>query len=212
MSTISERLILILKEKNLKPADLARILSKSKGNIANLLKGDIKPGSDFLELLAEKLEININWLLTGTGSMLIEAKPPGQNVYKIPFRKNIRASAGAGCYVYDELEIEYIDVYDNEVKRLNINIKESDFIEVSGDSMYPFLNDRDKILVDKSKTAVIDGKIYVIRESDRIIVKRIQKVPKGIKVISDNKEYSTYDLAEDYTICGQVLLLRRDLA
>ena len=129
---------------------------------------------------------------------------------KFPLIKNIRASAGTGCYVYNEHETEIYEIPETMIKNINVNINESDFIIVSGDSMFPYLNNGDKILVDKSKTTIIDGKLYVIRESDRIIVKRVQKLPEGIRVISDNKEFKPYTLKEDFRICGQVLLIIRE--
>lgn len=76
MKTIPERLNIILKKKSLKPADLARILGKSKGNITNILKGDVKPGAEFLFLLNQNLGVSIDWLLTGKGNMFIEEENP----------------------------------------------------------------------------------------------------------------------------------------
>jgi len=72
---IFERLKLVLIEKNLRPADLAHILKKSQGNIASILKGNVKPSSDFLTLLQEKLDININWILSGDGEMSLYNPP-----------------------------------------------------------------------------------------------------------------------------------------
>lgn len=71
MSEISEKLILILKEKELKAVNLAEILGKSSGYVSNILNGDNNPGIEVLTLLNEKLNVNINWLLTGKGSMFI---------------------------------------------------------------------------------------------------------------------------------------------
>lgn len=42
-------------------------------------------------------------------------------------------------------------ISDADVKTLNLNTRESDFIFASGDSMYPTIFDGDKLLIDKSK-------------------------------------------------------------
>lgn len=69
MNTIPNRFKLLLETKGFKQADLARILGKSKGNIGDFIRGKSKPSAEFLSLLAEKLDVNINWLLTGKGKM-----------------------------------------------------------------------------------------------------------------------------------------------
>lgn len=69
---ISKRLSLVLKEKDMTRADLARTLGKSQGNIASIIKGEVKPGAEFLLLLYKKLNVNINWLLSGEGEMFLK--------------------------------------------------------------------------------------------------------------------------------------------
>lgn len=128
--------------------------------------------------------------------------------HKIPVRRNIHASAGNGCFVSDEQITEYIEIEDSEVKKLNLDVNNSDFIIASGDSMQNIIFDGDELLVDKSKTDIIDGKIYVIRQVDLIMVKRLQKLPDGIRVISDNKDYESYKLIfgqDDFQVCGRVI-------
>lgn len=56
-----------------------------------------------------------------------------------------------------------------------------------GDSMVPTIPDGSAIVIDKSRTTALDGKLYVIRIDDRLYVKRTQWLINGdLSLISDN--------------------------
>lgn len=61
------RLKEIRKEKNLTQKQLAAILATSSGYISEIESGKKMPGGEFFLMLKRKLNININWLLTGEG-------------------------------------------------------------------------------------------------------------------------------------------------
>jgi len=52
--------------------------------------------------------------------------------------------------------------------------------EARGDSMEPYLFDRDMIMIDTGKTAVRDGKVYVVVFEDEALVKQLFKQAGGI--------------------------------
>lgn len=46
------------------------------------------------------------------------------------------------------------------------------------------------------------------------MIKRVQQIPEGIRVISDNKEHEPYKLLygkDDFAICGRVLRIIKDV-
>ena len=69
--TIGERLKLIRQDKALTAKALANILNIPVRTIGGYERGENPPNEKFLTLLIEKLNININWLLTGCGNMYI---------------------------------------------------------------------------------------------------------------------------------------------
>jgi len=57
---------------SLKEMDLA--LNRKQGYLSNYINQKSMLGGETLQFLADKYDININWLLTGKGSMLISDK------------------------------------------------------------------------------------------------------------------------------------------
>lgn len=58
----------------------------------------------------------------------------------------------------------------------------------SGDSMEPLIREGDTILIDKTDTKPIDGRVYVVGLGDSLMVKRIKAMPQGLMLCSDNTE------------------------
>lgn len=82
--------------------------------------------------------------------------------------------------------------------------------------MEPTINSKDTLLVDTSKNNPRDGQIYVIRSSDVLWVKRIQRQIDGsLSLISDNPTYAPMQLNlddhPDIQVIGQVVQISKDL-
>ena len=74
-------------------------------------------------------------------------------------------------------------------------------VSVEGDSMEPTLEENDLLLIDRQQTEFAREGIYVIRLDDMLMVKRLQRQPKGlIQIISDNFNYPPITLSDD---CGE---------
>lgn len=89
-------------------------------------------------------------------------------------------------------------------------------MRVTGDSMRPTLNDEDMVLVDESQKDVLEGKIYVVRIDDDIVVKRLGKKPGSLVLISDNRDlYSPLDVPihddANLAIVGRVIWMAREV-
>jgi len=66
-----ERLEILLKSRNLSPAQLADEIGIQRSGIYHIMKGRNKPGFDFITKLLEHFpEISADWLLMGKGSMV----------------------------------------------------------------------------------------------------------------------------------------------
>ena len=67
--SIGERLKFIRQDKKLTAKKLAEILNIPVRTIGGYESNENPPNEKFLKLLSEKLNVNINWLLTGYGSI-----------------------------------------------------------------------------------------------------------------------------------------------
>ena len=130
---------------------------------------------------------------------------------QIPFYE-ISASAGSGELVLSE-EMNSLVSFDTNFLRneLHVDPKQTFLMLVRGDSMTPTLNNNAVMMVNREIDGFSDG-IYVIRMDGSLIVKRLQVIPNGvIKVISDNKDYQTYEINKkdfesgDYELIGRVV-------
>jgi transcriptional regulator with XRE-family HTH domain len=69
METFKERIKYLRGEKT--QSEFAAIIGATKQKISNYEAGIIKPSFEILEQIAEKLNVNINWLLTGKGNIKV---------------------------------------------------------------------------------------------------------------------------------------------
>lgn len=126
-------------------------------------------------------------------------------------RTPVRASAGAGAIPYDEAGKPYFAFDERWLKTLTATpAGQLSIIRVEGDSMAPTLNAGDDILVDlgDSIERLRDG-IYVLRNEDALVVKRLALHPVGrrVTVQSDNPAYPDWpDCGIDEITCiGRVI-------
>lgn len=130
----------------------------------------------------------------------------------IPVYGDVSASMGYGITVYEEQRTGTYSISNKLAKDIGINLKNSEMIFASGDSMEPTIIGGDSLLIDKSKTEVYDGRIYCVRIDGQLYAKRLQKLPPNkIKVVSDNKEkYDSFyvdfskDIDFDFAVLGEV--------
>ncbi|WNW10107.1 LexA family transcriptional regulator [Pseudomonas sp. DTU_2021_1001937_2_SI_NGA_ILE_001] len=92
-------------------------------------------------------------------------------------------------------------------------------IYADGESMWPTINSGDVLLVDKSKVDPAHQQVFVLGNSEGVIVKRLVHSPTGAWIIrSDNEDKDAYpDLAllrrdeDEHRIIGQVIWRGGDL-
>ena len=150
--------------------------------IAEIL--DVSPIS-LLGLEEEKEEtkkISMTDLFVG-GSHLSE-KQDGltfKTPYHIPIFNSV--SAGFGAYASNDI-VGYMPMLIANPH----DIKDTICIKVTGDSMYPKIEDGDIITVRK-QASVDNGQIAVVRIGDECVVKKVELGKNFLKMISINPEY-----------------------
>lgn len=129
---------------------------------------------------------------------------------------DIEAAAGAGAIVENNVIANKL-AFKKSWIRSSSNATNNDLavITVSGDSMNPTLFDGDHILVDMTVTSVKSDGIYVIRNDDMILVKRISLNPvsKLCTIKSDNSFYESWEGCKpsDLDILGRVIWMGRNI-
>ncbi|MBC8642110.1 S24 family peptidase [Caballeronia sp. EK] len=114
-------------------------------------------------------------------------------------RYNLKFEAGSGHIQWEiEKESEPYTYSLRYLQQNNIRPHNARRVKVSGDSMEPTLFEGDSVLVDISDTAILDGKVYVLRYGDGFRIKRILKRFDGsIVLVSDNRKYPEEVVTEE---------------
>lgn len=192
-------------------ASFERKAGISNGYVNNL-KGSI--GSSIInKISAAYPELNIDWLLTGEGSMLKTALSVRDGVIVVT-PDVIREGDYTGTLVYDIDAVCGTDsrniAFTQEMIIGSVNLpgikSTSHIITASGDSMQPRICNGDRIAIREihDMRVLIYGQIYmIITEEYRLLktVKRHKTDPNNMIVLaSSNPDYDDIDLPKDQII------------
>jgi hypothetical protein len=135
----------------------------------------------------------------------IVGKSPRAGWIAIP-RLPLDASAGPGVLSGEERPFDSFGFSADWLRAQNLDPAMLSMIQVSGDSMYPSLNDGDEILVDRSPRPLREG-IHVVRVDDAVLVKRLDTGRPGfVALVSDNSIYARVELpAREVQVVGRVV-------
>ena len=116
----------------------------------------------------------------------------------------LSAAAGAGSEVLDESRTRHIHLDSRWLRSHAISPDLCDMISVSGDSMEPSLPDGCSILVDRGQQELREGRVFVLRTRDGLVVKRVRRVDDLWFLVSDNPSWDQVSLDVDDTVIGKV--------
>ncbi|MEQ8346195.1 MAG: helix-turn-helix transcriptional regulator [Sneathiellaceae bacterium] len=110
-------------------------------------------------------------------------------------RYDLEASAGHGALTDGEHVLDYMAFQEAWVRRsLRVDPNRLALITATGDSMEPAIRSGDLLLIDCSVETIMDDSIYLVSLSDFLLVKRVQKMLRGVIVSSDNPSYKPITL------------------
>ena len=214
--TIGTRLKVWRKSNSLKQVDAANTLGLPASTYQNYERDMRAPNAEGWEAFL-RAGINTNWLLSGSGPMLLVDFPapqtgqaetePREGFVKIdayPFQGNASSPSppGVGHLMFREKWI---------IQELGAKPENLSMIRVSGDSMEPTLRAGDLTIVDLSASQPDYEGIYALKLEESLLLKRIQVFPGGkLMVSSDNSAFSTWtinrsDLNGNFAIIGRVV-------
>ena len=136
------------------------------------------------------------------GYTLAEANDQ-DGIWNLPVRE-VSPAAGSGAEVFGEEVVGYVPFRRIWLAHHGIDPAQADIVQVSGPSMEPTLPDGCSILVDRSRRELQPKCIYVLRNEDGLVVKRVDRNRDGWWVISDNPAWLPVSLTEETDIVGEV--------
>ncbi len=185
--------------------DVADVLGISRVNFATLKKRNRIPFNELLDFCAKR-SISINWLLYGQSpESLVEAT---NRYYTIKYFHDLSASAGGGAEA-DVEEVEELEIPEHFVSYLGgeRELKNIEALKVSGDSMEPTFSYDDIIFLNRAKTDIQRGGVFVIQTEGGLFIKRLlSRVDGKVDIISDNEIYPMQTLPFDQIeVVGRVV-------
>lgn len=135
------------------------------------------------------------------------------NCVDIDYFSDVWASCGTGAVVFEESK-ETISVPKKMIQNFSDSKKYS-VINSRGDSMTPFIQDRDKLIVEHWQGGqIVDNCVYVFRYANELFVKRLVKNVTQIVIKSDNPMYEPIKIEgkdTNFEVIGQIVGLMRDM-
>lgn len=186
-----------------------------ESSLRSYLSGSF-PSIDRAALIAQAADVSLEWLITGKGEMsLTEGSGELEREFALIPGYNIQVAAGNGIVPENEHATRKLAFRHKWLKYRGLKEKDLVLVFARGDSMEPVISDNNTLMIDTSKQVLEDGSIYVIRNNEHLVVKRIQNTLKGFILISDNKEYErvevSYNEADDLQVIGKVVWIGKDL-
>ena len=178
-----------------------------------ILADDLEVSRQYISALKkEALSFNVIKKIEDCYAISLLGKA-SDNCIDLDYFSDVWASCGTGAVVFEETS-EKLSVPTSLIQNYSKSNKYS-VINARGDSMVPFLQDRDKLIVEHwNGGQIIDNCIYVFRYANELFVKRLVKNITQIVIKSDNPLYEPIkitDKDQDFEVIGQIVGLMRDL-
>ncbi len=193
--------------------ELSKILNVNRSAVTQARKKDSVPAT-WLLVLFKDYGLNPEWLENGTAPRLI--KPPfgsDPGYHHVP-KVQARLCAGDGSFEVAEDIEGYYAFKKSWLQRRGVAHRMV-LMNVFGNSMTPEIKDGDAVLIDQSQTDIIAGAIFAVGVDETIMVKRVEKHPGKLVLLSDNREYAPIFLTpaeiDSIRIIGKVLWICREL-
>ena len=203
----NKRISLIIKEKHISATKFAKEISFNQSNLSKILRCERKvPDELEIKILQRYQDINKVWLLTGEGSMLKETSQADNNATfvapyiteELVYLPLIKTSAAASFDENLHHATEEMDTYPVYVaKGETFDINKHVVVDVSGDSMYPTINDKAKVLCERIKPEqwenISNEKVVAVIYGNSFTIKRLLKnnlaINNSLTLLADNRKY-----------------------
>ena len=189
--------------KSLVPSGSGRDFAKKAGigysTVHNYLQAVSSPTLENLVLLAKAGGVSVEWLATGKEFTKSLSTNRTEKLLKIPFIDS------ESFLLLDPST--FPDLLD---KRANLAA-----LRVKTDVMEPTFIVGSVLLLNQRQKQLKDGKVVVLHKEGNYLYKRVQVVPEGYNLSSDNTKYSAMIVNQDslssFDVLGEVLVVLNHL-
>jgi len=191
---------------------LADMLGLHRSAVTQAKKKDAVPKAWVLAV-SRRTGADPDWLEFGRPDRRRLATPDPEAIVAVP-KVRARLSAGGGSFETGG-EVEGYHSFRRDWLRRKGQPGSMVLMHVVGNSMEPEIKHGDLALIDQSQTDVVAHAVYAVGVEDTVLVKRLEKRPGSLVLISDNREYAPIVLSGDelaaLRVIGRVLWLGREL-
>lgn len=229
MSTIVDRLQIALKGKKMSWSKASTTIGLSPQAPAKWKKGQIS--KETLEKLASLLEVDVGWLLSGSGEIAQSKPRDGQPIegvkvrgvefwdsstpleddeFEVPYYKDVELTGGCGSFEQYDDGRRKIKYGKSAARQSGASQTQSICMTLVGDSMEDMIRAGSMIAVDLGKKEIREGKIYAFRHGQLLRVKYLIPRPDGGLIIRshnpsyDDEHVSAEEVEGDIKIIGWV--------
>ena len=180
-------------------AMISRALGVTRQSVNNRLRNDSEVTITELKKIEEFFNISLN------------STPDTVSVEYYP---EVFASCGSGTVTFSDEKI-LLELHKSIFPEY-YNSKKYSMIHARGDSMSPYINDGDKLIVEHlDNEPIIDNKVYVFCYKSEIFVKRLSKNLDEIIIKSENPDYTTRVIKgedmNDIIVIGRIISVLRNI-
>lgn len=184
MSTLN-KIIFLLDKNHLKQKDLMDYLNLEKSTFSGWKAGKSASYKKHISEIANFFNVSTDYLLNDDTDTSIPSNIeslPNEKVHLIPVYESV--SAGFGAYACSDI-VDYIPLFINN----SADVSDTLCIKVTGDSMYPKIEDGDIIVVRK-QSSVDSGQIAVVLiDNEDGVVKKVVYDKDTVELVSINPMY-----------------------
>jgi phage repressor protein C with HTH and peptisase S24 domain len=192
--------------------ELASALNINRSAITQARKKNSIPDKWILKLY-KTFGLSPDWVESGSGPTFLKQSTPDDAMFQNIPKVRARLSAGGGSFEVGS-EIEGYYAFRKDWLTAKGSMKNMVLMDIFGNSMEPELKDGDTILIDESQKDILAGAVYAVGVDDTIMVKRLEKHPNKLVLLSDNKDYAPIYLQsseiDSVRIIGKVIWICRE--
>ncbi|CQH64256.1 Uncharacterized HTH-type transcriptional regulator HI_1476 [Yersinia enterocolitica] len=189
--------------KSIVPSGSGRDFAKKAGigysTVHNYLQAVSSPTLGNLVLLAKAGDVSVEWLATGKESTKAVRTDQIEKLFKVPF--------------IDGENFLLLDL--STFPDLHEKTEALAALRVSTDVMEPTLLVGSVLLIDQNQKQLRDGKVVLLHKAGNYLYKRVQIIPDGYNLSSDNNKYKPMIVKEEslssFDVLGEVLVVLNHL-
>ncbi|WP_022668685.1 LexA family transcriptional regulator [Desulfospira joergensenii] len=188
-------------------SELAKELGINRSGITHARNKNRIP-DNWIVRLYRRYRLNPQWIETGIGKVFLNTETSDDVMFKQVPKVEARLSAGTGSFECGENVSEFLSFQASWLSKKG-SPASMVAMEVFGRSMEPVLREGDTVLIDQSRTRILAGAIYAVGVDDTILVKRLEKLPDRLALLSENTDfqpiYISMDEVSKVRILGKVI-------